>query len=589
MQRLLIRLQAPHTGIEVRDRFHRWDHVTRCFTGRGLIAWLQANTGYQSRGDALRVASHLLGLNLITPVSSYATALAQSAYPLDLAPSPPINRQRFLAEEERKVETPSQFGGGGGAGPGSGTNGFDFHDDETLYHFVSETEMEESLAYADNLVREYLLFNGMTSTLNAMEKERRGDNRAVSFRARKIVTQLLGFAQSFDFRAMLELWNFLERHFFVKIDPSFLPTIQKLFTSLQRFYLINAINTGAPEKAREFLEVNIGNFRGRPEWERWFMLPFLEKPQTDPSFEMYFAKDWSDAFSLSLGNFLNTLFTHLPLPKMLNFTIERKMRQAMELELSQLRVQCKERQTLIGTLQRQIQDLQSSPSSRTPVSSTPSLLPLVTPASTNASGLASVDISKPSHHHHQSHQQSQQHQPLSETWKMDADKPVTPNSPGIARDISPMTARQVMDRLSEQPLPSVSVEAHPMLTVQSMTMAGDTAGLSNVMISSNPSISSFSSFSSSSSSSSSSNSQSYSQPSSPVTEMEHIECIVPYSTFVEHKSPVRRCKFSRSGHLIATGSSDGTVRIWPTPKPSLTSSPQRSAEGHSDATHSTIF
>lgn len=475
-----------------------------------------------------------------------------------------------------------------------------FHDDETLYHFTAESDMDESISYADSLVREYLLFNGLTSTLHALERERKVDHRAISLRARKIVDQLLEFAHAFDSAGLFELWSFLDKHFFCKVDTSFLPTIQKLFTSLQRYYLIHAITCGQHEKAREFMQTNIENFRGRPEWERWFILPFLEKPQDDPAFEIYFAKDWSDAFSLSLGNFLSAMFARLPLPKMLNFTVEKKMRQAMELELVQLRAQLKERQNQLAALKKQLEQsgqvLRTAP---TPMPQTPTTPNSQSAFSTSPSSLAGASSSSSSRTTAATPKSvamlSRSQEPGSapratsssipiagarqlyenETgmWKVEADKPsAIAFSPGLTHP-SPHGRLGIgfdRDHLTDRPLPSVTPDHNPLLFVH--PSSPDVAAPRRTSTTS-PDAMAWSSSSSSSTGGS-----------GDLGSTQTLQDVVPFAIFGEHKSPIRRCKFSNAGHLIASGSSDGTVRVWATPQQAT-----RSDEPRAESSYSAIF
>lgn len=38
------------------------------------------------------------------------------------------------------------------------------------------------------------------------------------------------------------------------------------------------------------------------------VLPYIKNPEQHPSFQLYFSKEWSDAFVITLHNFFSTLF-----------------------------------------------------------------------------------------------------------------------------------------------------------------------------------------------------------------------------------------------------------------------------------------
>jgi hypothetical protein len=40
-------------------------------------------------------------------------------------------------------------------------------------------------------------------------------------------------------------------------------------------------------------------------------LPFSKKPEADPEFDLFFSKAWLDTFTISLHNFLSTVFQNM--------------------------------------------------------------------------------------------------------------------------------------------------------------------------------------------------------------------------------------------------------------------------------------
>ena len=74
----------------------------------------------------------------------------------------------------------------------------------------------------------------------------RGENSLLSFTAfshqvDKIVDQLQQLMQVYDLAALRDYWSYLERRLFSRLEDIYRPTINKLKTSLFRFYLVYTI------------------------------------------------------------------------------------------------------------------------------------------------------------------------------------------------------------------------------------------------------------------------------------------------------------------------------------------------------------
>eukprot|EP01133_Synstelium_polycarpum_P013311 gene13311-15648_t len=176
-----------------------------------------------------------------------------------------------------------------------------------------------------DLVKEYLVFRGFTQTNHHFTLEKKAD-KLKGFQVDKILEQINYYVSTYDILHLVELWNFLDSTFFNRIDynthygfkssttstrQDFSATIKKLANSLKKFYLITAINNGKIDKVRDFFDIYSQELVKDPEWKHWFALPHLKTPHSDPLFEIYFSKGWSEAFSLSLRNFLSTIFKNI--------------------------------------------------------------------------------------------------------------------------------------------------------------------------------------------------------------------------------------------------------------------------------------
>ncbi|KAK1190968.1 WDR91 protein, partial [Pygoscelis papua] len=177
----------------------------------------------------------------------------------------------------------------------------------------------------DELVREYLLFRGFTAALKQLDAEIKAD-REKGFRVDKIVDQLQQFVQSYDLAALRDYWNYLDRRLFSRLEDVYRPTVNKLKTSLFRYYLIHTVQTGRNDKAQEFFLKQASELQNQAEWKDWFVLPFLPAPDSNPTFATYFSRQWADTFIVSLHNFLSVLFQCMHIlfcnPVILNFEAE---------------------------------------------------------------------------------------------------------------------------------------------------------------------------------------------------------------------------------------------------------------------------
>lgn len=134
--------------------------------------------------------------------------------------------------------------------------------------------------------------------------------------------QLQQLMQVYDLAALRDYWSYLERRLFSRLEDIYRPTINKLKTSLFRFYLVYTIQTNRNDKAQEFFAKQATELQNQAEWKDWFVLPFLPSPDTNPTFATYFSRQWADTFIISLHNFLSVLFQCMPVPVILNFDAE---------------------------------------------------------------------------------------------------------------------------------------------------------------------------------------------------------------------------------------------------------------------------
>ncbi|KAL3057956.1 hypothetical protein OYC64_010181 [Pagothenia borchgrevinki] len=196
--------------------------------------------------------------------------------------------------------------------------------------------MGSAVERTDEHVREYLIYRGFTSTLKHMDTEMKSDKEK-GFRVDKIIEQLQQFVQSFDLCGLREYWQYLDRRLFCRLEDVYRSTVNKLRTSLYRFYVINTIQKGNLEKTQEFFQKQALELQTQTEWRDWFILPFIGTPEQNPAFSPYFSRQWADTFLVSLHNFLSVLFQCSPQPVLLSFDSEVQKTTSLTEENEQLR------------------------------------------------------------------------------------------------------------------------------------------------------------------------------------------------------------------------------------------------------------
>ncbi|XP_054468325.1 WD repeat-containing protein 91 [Anoplopoma fimbria] len=181
--------------------------------------------------------------------------------------------------------------------------------------------MGSAVERTDEHVREYLIYRGFTSTLKHLDTDIKADKEK-GFRVDKIIDQLQQFVQSFDLLGLKEYWLYLDKRLLCRLEDVYRSTVNKLRTSLFRYYVINTIQKGNLEKTQEFFQKQALELQTQVEWRDWFILPFIPTPEQNPAFSAYFSRQWADTFLVSLHNFLSVLFQCMPQPVLLSFDAE---------------------------------------------------------------------------------------------------------------------------------------------------------------------------------------------------------------------------------------------------------------------------
>ncbi|CAF3432911.1 unnamed protein product [Rotaria sp. Silwood1] len=178
--------------------------------------------------------------------------------------------------------------------------------------------MTSTFSFVDDLIRDYLNYRGLTNTLKTF------DNEIIKipigqFRADRITEQLTFYINQFDINNLIDYWTQIEQRLLSTLiirSQQQTNVLTKIRTNLYRCYLIHAIQSSKMDKIHEFFDRLAKTFQQSNEWTKdWFALPFIKNPEENPTFQLYFSKQWNDLFWISLQNFLSTAFYHMIPPK----------------------------------------------------------------------------------------------------------------------------------------------------------------------------------------------------------------------------------------------------------------------------------
>lgn len=133
----------------------------------------------------------------------------------------------------------------------------------------------ENMQYAEELVREYLVFRGFTNTLQAFENELSTD-MGKSFQVDKIVDLIFStYIPKFQIDKLVGLFTFFKQCFSSASELVFFSTLSRLEVSVLRCYIVYAVQPGRKEKVVEFLATNGNDLLQRKEdWTPWFGASF---------------------------------------------------------------------------------------------------------------------------------------------------------------------------------------------------------------------------------------------------------------------------------------------------------------------------
>ncbi|KAL5538188.1 hypothetical protein UlMin_024419, partial [Ulmus minor] len=129
----------------------------------------------------------------------------------------------------------------------------------------------ENMLYAEELVREFLVFRGFTKTLQAFDSELSTDI-GKGFQVDKIIDLIFSvYVPTFQAEKLVGLLNFFKHCLSSAPERVYVDTLRKLEVSILRYYIVHAVQSGRKDKVVEFFGMNGNELLQRgQDWSPWF-------------------------------------------------------------------------------------------------------------------------------------------------------------------------------------------------------------------------------------------------------------------------------------------------------------------------------
>ncbi|KAJ9139813.1 hypothetical protein P3X46_030511 [Hevea brasiliensis] len=219
----------------------------------------------------------------------------------------------------------------------------------------------ENMQYAEELVREFLVFRGFTNALQAFEMELSTDI-GKGFQVDKILDLIFSiYIPKFQAEKLVGLLRFFKQCFSSVSEAVLLSTLSKLEVSILRYYIVCAVQSGRKDKVVEFFGMNGNDLLQRGgDWTPWFAIPYLKNPSLDPQFRIYFSKEWYEALRLSVRNFFSEIFSGTRIPALLRISSEKNTIKHLNNDIKQLNMKLSQLQALFEEKEAQLCRLRSN-------------------------------------------------------------------------------------------------------------------------------------------------------------------------------------------------------------------------------------
>ncbi|KAF1880723.1 hypothetical protein Lal_00011782 [Lupinus albus] len=405
----------------------------------------------------------------------------------------------------------------------------------------------ENMEYAEELVREFLMFRGFTNTLQSYDSELRSDI-GQSFQLDKILDLIFSlYVPKFQSHNLIALLGFFNNYL---SETTLVSTFSKLETSLLRFYVVHALQSNRADKVFDFFETYGAQLLQKSQdWTHWFAIPHMKNPNLDPEFKIFFTKEWYEALRLSVRNFFILVLIELVVSA--TYVCFDKFQSSYRISLSSFKREVEWSTVLV------INPFHNFMNSFLKLSLTKSRLPALLKISSemNATNLLKRDVvhlnlklSKLQALLEEKEAQLCHFSSMEGTFSSSSN--LREESTHMSKD-SPEVFPTVLPRVGQSEISQVVDGPENIKSQSIISKSGDD---STSLL--NDHLGNGETGDPTQKGHDSSIIENSEEEDFPEVKVEHQE------TFLGHTSPITRCRFSVSGNNIASASLDGTVRIW---------------------------
>ncbi|KAK0044148.1 WD repeat-containing protein 91 [Biomphalaria pfeifferi] len=141
--------------------------------------------------------------------------------------------------------------------------------------------MAASCEKLDQLVKDYLLFRGFSTTLKILDQELKTD-KDKGLRVDRMMEQIWTYLSNFDLQGLRDYWRYLNQRLFSRLEQRYALSVRKLESSLLKLYVVNAHQGGKQDKVLGFYEQLGADLQTHPDFKDWFAFPFVTNPAENP-------------------------------------------------------------------------------------------------------------------------------------------------------------------------------------------------------------------------------------------------------------------------------------------------------------------
>nr|XP_043632051.1 WD repeat-containing protein 91 homolog [Erigeron canadensis] len=220
----------------------------------------------------------------------------------------------------------------------------------------------ENMNYGEELVREFLIFRGFTTTLQSYEKELSSDFGNSFHNQHKIFDLIFSiYIPNFQPQNLISLFSFFKQSFSSHQDSHLIHTLSKLQISILKYYIVFAFQAGRNDKIVELFKVHGDDLMKQNHgWVSWFAIPYMKNPSLDPLFRVYFTKEWIDGLNLSVRNFLSEVFNGTRIPALLKISSEKHAVNRLKNDIKHLNTRLSQLQALLEEKESQLSQSRSN-------------------------------------------------------------------------------------------------------------------------------------------------------------------------------------------------------------------------------------